>query len=264
MKRRRKRQERVSMGDSLLLPRIRAIKADHPFWGYRRMWAYLKYREGLWVNKKRVYRIMRENNLTVTTNMKLKALRTPMKSKPTAEYPNHWWGIDMTKVIIGSWGWIYVVVVLDWYTKKVVGHYMGFQAKSCHWQEALEMAVARQFPDGSREHRVHLMNDNGCQPTSLSFMKACRTLEIEQAFTSYNNPKGNADTERFMRTFKEELVWSQDWQDPFEFAEQASQWFDVTYNHQYLHSALGYQSPSEFETKFQPVRRGEKLLCLEA
>jgi len=94
----------------------------------------------------------------------------------------------------------------NWFSKKVVGHYMGFQAKSCHWQEALERAVARQFPDDVREHKVHLMSDNGCQPTAVSFMKACRTLGIEQAFTSYNNPKGNADTERFMRTLKEELV----------------------------------------------------------
>jgi len=51
------------------------------------------------------------------------------------------------------------------------------------------------------------MSDNGSQPTSLSFMKACSNLDIHQAFTSYNNPKGNADTERMMRTLKEELLW---------------------------------------------------------
>jgi putative transposase len=46
------------------------------------------------------------------------------------------------------------------------------------------------------------MRDNGCQPTSLAFMEACRSLEIHQAFTSYNNPEGNADTERFTRPVK--------------------------------------------------------------
>jgi putative transposase len=55
----------------------------------------------------------------------------------------------------------------------------------------------------TREHGLMLMSDNGSQPTSLSFMKACSNLEVEQVFTSYNNPKGNADTERMMRTMKE-------------------------------------------------------------
>ena len=51
-----------------------------------------------------------------------------------------------------------------------------------------------------------LMSDNGTQPTSVAFMRACGVLGIQQAFTSYSNPKGNADTERVMRTLKEELI----------------------------------------------------------
>jgi len=51
------------------------------------------------------------------------------------------------------------------------------------------------------------MSDNGSQPTSLSFMKSCSNLEVEQVVTSCNNPKGNADTERMIRTIKEELFW---------------------------------------------------------
>jgi putative transposase len=71
---------------------------------------------------------------------------------------------------------------------------------------ALDMAVNRQFPDGVRGQDLSLMSDNGCQPTSLAFMKACSTLSIHQAFTSYNNPKGDADTERVIRTLKEECL----------------------------------------------------------
>src|SRR4029453_424651 len=59
--------------------------------------------------------------------------------------------------------------------------------------------------------------DNGCQPTSLAFMRACAAMGIRQAFTSYNNPKGNADTERFLRTLKEELVWLHEWASPAVF-----------------------------------------------
>jgi len=69
------------------------------------------------------------------------------------------------------------------------------------------MAVSRQFPAGVREQGLHLMSDNGSQPTSVAFMKVCRRLDIDQAFTSYGNPKGNADTERVFRTMKEELLW---------------------------------------------------------
>ena len=64
----------------------------------------------------------------------------------------------------------------------------------------------RQFPDGVRDRALNLMANNGCQPTSLAFMRACAAMGIRQTFTSYNNPKGNADTERFLH-LKEELVW---------------------------------------------------------
>ena len=127
----------------------------------------------------------------------------------------------------------------------------------------MEQGVAKQFPEGIEGHNVHLMSDNGCQPTSVSFMKACRSLNIEQAFTCYNNPKGNADTERFMRTFKEELVWSRDWQDPFEFAQAATKWFE-TYNREYLHSSLEYRTPEAFEKQFYDERREQKPLTLVA
>jgi len=67
---------------------------------------------------------------------------------------------------------------------------------------ALDMAVTDQFPAGARDKGFALMRDNGGQPTSTAFIRACGTLGIQQAFTSYNNPKGNADTERVMRTLK--------------------------------------------------------------
>jgi transposase InsO family protein len=76
------------------------------------------------------------------------------------------------------------------------------------------MAVNRQFPQGVRGPGVSLMSDHGCQPTSTTFMQTCATLELHQAFTSDNNPKGNADTERFMRTLKEECLWRQEWTVP--------------------------------------------------
>lgn len=116
--------------------------------------------------------------------------------------------------------------VLDWYSKKVVGHYSGSQATSCHWLEALERGLNRQFPDGVRGHNLHLMSDNGSQPTSHRLMKACFSLKVNQAFTSYNSPKWNADTERMMRTLKEELVWLREWPGMNELTGELDQWIE--------------------------------------
>jgi putative transposase len=198
------------------------------------------------VNKKRVYQLMRENSLLVKPNQNLKAKRTANTCKPRPVRANEWWGIDMTKVMIDGFGWVCVVIVLDWYTKKIVGHYAGLQSKSEHWLHALDQAVNRQFPDGARNHGVHLMSDNGCQPTSIGFMKNCALLGVEQTFTSYNNPKGNADTERLMRTLKEELVWTNEWHSPFKFIQALGCWVN-DYNNEYLHSALNYKTPTQFE-----------------
>ena len=232
-----------------LVERIRQLKADHPFWGYRRIWAHLKFVDRLPVNKKRILRLLRRHDLLVKPNLRLRAKRTSTKSKPVPTAPNEWWGIDMTKILVDQFGWIYVVIVLDWYSKKVVGYYAGVQSKAVHWLAALNMAVNRQFPDGARGHDVHLMSDNGCQPTSTRFMETCATLGVHQAFTSYNNPKGNADTERMMRTLKEELLWLREWNSPFHLAKELQIWIE-NYNNAYLHSSLGYKSPRQAEIEF--------------
>jgi transposase InsO family protein len=244
----RKPSDSVTLRNEYLLERIKEIKAEHPFWGYRRVWAYLRYIDGLIVNKKRVYRLMRENNLTVKPNTRLIAKRVSERPKPRADGPKQWWGIDMTKVMTES-GWVYVVIVLDWYTKKIVGHYSGKQARTAEWLEALEKGINREFPTGVRGQGLKLMSDNGSQPTSLSFMKACSTLEVEQVFTSYNNPKGNADTERMIRTMKEELFWLREWKGEAELSKELDKWVEY-YNRNYLHSAHGYRTPNQVEEEY--------------
>lgn len=246
---RRRTSEAVIERNQPILERIRQIKAEHPFWGYRRTWAHLRYVDGLGVNPKRILRLMRIEGLLVKPDTKLKATRTAGRSKPQPVRPNQWWGIDMTKVMVEGFGWMYIVVVLDWYTKKIVGYYAGLQCRGRHWLEALDEAVNRQFPEGVRDQGLCLMSDNGSQPTSLGFMQACRALDIHQAFTSYNNPKGNADTERVFRTLKEELLWLREWTSPFELVEELKKWV-AYYNQNYLHSALGYKAPNLFEKEY--------------
>lgn len=231
--------------EACLVEKIKKIRGDHLFWGYRRVKAYLKRQYGITVSYNRTYRLMKKHELLVDRK-RYKAKRTPRKDKPKPAKSNKWWGIDMTKFYINSFGWVYLVIVLDWYNKKVVGYKLGLRSKAGDWIEALNMAVDNNCPLGSREYDLHLMSDNGSQPTSEKFENAATLLGIKHITTSYSNPKGNADTERFMRTFKEEKVYPYEYES-FEEAKTEVDNFMIFYNHEYPHSALGYLSPIEFE-----------------
>jgi putative transposase len=219
---------------------------DHPLWGYRRVWAYLRFREDLIIGKNRVARLMKENDLLVTPNFKLKAKRCSNRRKPRAKVPNQFWGIDMTKILLDGWGWIYLHLVLDWSTKEIVGYSLSSTSKSADWLDALNLAVNSRFPKGIHQKRgkPKLISDNGSQPTSHSFMQACATLGIRQIFTTWNNPKGNADTERVFRTLKEDLVWTNEWHLPFEFQSDLDNWINC-YNTDFPHQSLRYLTPAQ-------------------
>ncbi len=176
-------QRQGSDKDEVLVEKLKELRLERPFWGYRRMTAWLNHREGLSVNRKRIYRLMRENGLVVE-QVRHKALRSSQSGKPKATRPNQYWGIDMTKFILGSSGWCYLMVVLDWHTKEIL--------------------------------------------------------------CSYDNPRGNAETERVIRTIKEELLWLNEFSS-FEGAEaRIGVWIAQDYNRLYVHLALGYLSPEEF------------------
>lgn len=119
-----------------------------------------------------------------------------------------------------------------------------------HWLVALDRAVNRQFPAGVRGQNLALMSDNGCQPTSIAFMRACETLGIPQAFTSGNDPTGNAETERVMHTLEEECLSLTEWTCPFELITALEVWI-ADDNGPDLHSALGYKPPRKFEREYR-------------
>ena len=83
-----RRRSVSSSANQALLMQIQQLKAEHPYWGYRRIWAYLKYHENLPVNPKRIHRIMKQNNLLVPKNHKLKAPRKAVTHKPRTIEPN--------------------------------------------------------------------------------------------------------------------------------------------------------------------------------
>lgn len=88
-------------------------------------------------------------------------------------------------------------------------------------------------------------------------MKACSDLGIKQIFTSWSNPKGNADTERVIRTLKEDLVWCYDWDLPFDFQRALEKWVD-NYNRDFPHQSLCYRTPCQYYQDY--VKNKEQVL----
>jgi putative transposase len=246
---RRPAKKTTTAMNQALVEKLKELRLGHPFWGYRRMTAWLRYREGLLVNRKRIHRLMRENALLVE-QVRHKALRTSQRPKPKATRPSQYWGIDMTKFLLGSLGWCYLIVVLDWYTKEIVGWNLSLRAKTSEWKEALDRALCEKFPWGARDQGLNLVSDNGAQPTSVAFMKDTAELGINQIFCSYDNPRGNAETERVIRTIKEEVLWLNDFGSFEEAGTTIGAWIGEDYNRLYVHSALGYRSPEEFHQQW--------------
>jgi putative transposase len=84
----------------------------------------------------------------------------------------------MTKFIIPDLGWAYLVIVLDWFSRKVEGWQLSWRCCTQEWREALEEAVLQELPHRVRGHGPKLISDNGCQPSSRSFLKMTATLDI--------------------------------------------------------------------------------------
>ena len=99
----------------------------------------------------------------------------------------------MRKFLISFIGWIYLVIVLDWYRKKIVGWNISLRGRAAEWKQALDMAIQRQFPGGVRGSGLKLISDNGSQFTATLLMRDMATLGIEHIFTSYPHPKRNAE-----------------------------------------------------------------------
>jgi transposase InsO family protein len=231
--------------EAALRARIRSITEAHFFWGYRQVWAWLRDREGIRVNKQRGSRLMKAAGLTVKPG-RHGATRTP-QPKPTATRPRQSWGIDMTKFLIPTLGWADVVIVLDWDPKKIVGWNLSLRSRRQEWEAALAMGVPAEFPQGGRGAGVKLGSDHGSQPTASGFMAALSPVGIEPVVTRDDHPQGKAEPDRLRRTIKDKRRWLQEVR-PLEAARAAiAQWITVDDTQRDAHAALEDRSPVEFE-----------------
>lgn len=117
----------------------------------------------------------------------------------------------------------------------------------------------RQCLHGARGQSLALLSDHGGQPTSLVCMRACATLESHPAVARDHHSKGNTDTERVMRTLKEECLWLTEWPWPAELLQELEDGM-ASDNAKYLHAALGYKTPRPWERDYE-TRHGTPFVA---
>lgn len=222
---------------------------DHRYYlyGYRRLCALFRQQFGWVINHKRMRRIL----ASMKWNTKrIARIKHQYKRIEKPSQPNQVWQMDMTKFFIDGLGWVNVIAVIDAYTREVVGHHITLRARSQEWLEALNQAVNKRFPLGIREMApsLTLQVDNGCQPTSHSFVNTVKRCSINLAFTAIATPEHNAIIERFFRTLKEECIWPNLFESFDEAVREIGDYIHF-YNSERIHSALGYLSPESFVIK---------------
>jgi putative transposase len=237
--------------DAALLERIRSIHASsRETYGVPRVHAELAF-EGIRVGRKRVARLMRAASLVgvsrrrfcVTTVQDAGAKKSPdlVDRNFSAEGPNRLWVADITYV--PTWaGFLYLAVVLDVWSRRVVGWAMATHLRTELVTQALDMAVRQRQPASVIHH-----SDRGCQYTSIAFGMRCREAGVQPSMGSVGDAYDNAMCESFFATLETELIDRRRFRTRPEAEIEVFEFIEGWYNPHRRHSALGYLSPANFE-----------------
>jgi putative transposase len=239
------KQEEVALRDAI--QRL-ALKDRHC--GYRRIGRWLK-REGWVANHKRVLRLMREDNLlsirrrrfVVTTDSAHSWRVYPnLARRMVLSAINQLWVADITYVRLQQ-EFIYLAVILDVYSRRVVGWSISRHLDSSVAQQALEAALQERQPEPGLIHH----SDRGVQYACGDYVKRLEAAGITISMSRPGNPWDNAWAESFMKTLKVEEVDGRRYRNFDHATSLIGSFIEELYNGQRLHSALNYLSPVEFE-----------------
>jgi putative transposase len=223
-------------------------------YGYRRICAALR-RAGWQVNRKRVLRLMREDNLLCLRNKAFVPTTTDSRHswrvypnlawrlQPTG--PNQLWVADITYVRLAE-GFVYLAVVLDAFSRRAIGWAMEEHLKASLALAALDMALEnRTITPGLLVHH----SDRGVQYACGDYIGRLEAHGIQPSMSRVACPYDNAMAESFMKTLKQEEVDGRSYRDLRQAREAIEHFLAEIYNRQRLHSALGYTPPAEYEEK---------------
>ena len=203
--------------------------------------------------RNRISRLMREQNLcgrqkkryrVVTTDSRHDEPIAPnrLADRPAASCANQIWVADITYILTAQ-GWVYVAAILDLYSRRIVGWAVSQQINTPLVLTALSMALThRQPPTGLLFH-----SDRGVQYASADYRQALRAAGLVGSMSRKANCYDNAMMEAFWSTLKLELVYRREFDDASQLRQALFDYIEVFYNRQRLHSALGYQTPADFE-----------------
>jgi putative transposase len=206
---------------------------------------------GIRVGRKRVARLMRAAKLqgvslrrfVVTTVSDVEAQRPTdlVDRRFYAEAPNRLWVADVTYIPTWS-GFLYLAIVLDVFSRKVVGWAMENHLRTELVLAAIDMAIAQRRPQGVIHH-----SDHGCQYTSYAFGKRCRETGVMPSMGTVGDAYDNAMAESFFATLEREVLNRRSFRSQIEAKMAIFEWLEGWYNPHRRHSSLGYRSPINYE-----------------
>lgn len=222
--------------------RIDEIYTAHPYYGSRRITEQLR-REGVIINRKTVQRHMREMGIAgIHPGPNLSRRHQQHKIYPyllknlAITYPNQVWSIDITYIRLQR-GWMYLVAILDLYSRYVVG-----------WRTALSLDISfvlKTVQDALERSQPQIMNsDQGSHFTSPQYIALLKEARVQISMDGKGRAADNIFIERFWRTLKYEEVYLHDYASPREARQKISDYI-YFYNNLRLHQALGYRTPAE-------------------
>ena len=228
-----------------LVTKLHTLIQEHPTYGYRRLWALLRYREGVVVNRKAVYRALRIKQWLVHQRTRTPRPRA-QRLRSRAPQSNDRWAMDVTHIPCGQDGWGHLTAVIDCHDREIIGYEFALRGRAKEAERAIEAACLTRFGTLRPGGRTPMLrSDNGLIFQSRRFRQACHDYRLQQEFITPYTPEQNGLIERFFRSLKEECVWQHHFEG-FEEAQQTITRWMRWYNEERPHQALRYRSPQQF------------------
>jgi transposase InsO family protein len=245
--------------DADLRDKMETLQANYSCWGYRTLRAQLRLRFGLQVNGKHILRVMRKYDLF--RQIKRRFIRTTDSEHAYPVYPNllkgfevtdvnQVWVADITYIRILT-GFVFLAVILDVFSRRIVGWGIAKRIDHRLTLEALRMALRGRNPRAGLIHH----SDQGVQYACTQYVKELQEWEIAISMSAKGNPYDNAYAESFFKTLKNEEVYLWEYESFTDVVERIPDFIEEVYNRKRVHSGIQYLPPEEFEAILQDEQR---------